>query len=84
MAKTKKTEEPVKDAGIDPCWCRYPDKAMSFCTVTIDIGGSGWASNAEFTEQEEQNTKDLPALKKDRIRKAFLSAQVHIMDYLDG
>ncbi len=86
MAKKKvaeESEDPVV-INIDPCWHRYPDKALSFCTVTIDIGGSGWAANAEFTEKEERETKDLAALKRDRLHKAFLSIQINAMDFFNG
>ena len=83
-ASVEETEEKVVVTSIDPCWRRHPSKPVSFCTVTIDVGGCGWAANAEFTEEEERTSKDLPALKLDRLYKAFLSIQADALEYLHG
>lgn len=88
MAKKAKEKEEVElvieENAVEPCWCRYPDKAASYCTVYIDLGGSGWAAHAEFTEKEEHDTKDVSALKRERLREAMDAIHAKALEYLNG
>lgn len=90
MAKKMKTVDEtsgslvIQDTNSEPCWHRHPDRAASCCEVEIDLGGPTFIAYAEITEQEERETKDLSALKNERLRETLEVGHAKAMEYLNG
>lgn len=74
----------TEETFMEPCWRRYPDQPASYCFVQIIIGGSAFSAHAVLQEKEETTLKDVPALKRARVRSTLEVLHARAMEFMNG
>ena len=74
----------TEETSTEPCWRRYPDTPASYCLVHVGIGGTAFSAHAILQENDEASAKDLPALKRARIRTTLEVLHARAMEFMNG